>query len=481
MEHIEIFLKGIVFAILMQSSLRLLRTGEELTKVIGRIMLIWVVIIGASMIKFIPAINQCQLPEHIFTMFDMLLLPTFAFVTIALTNVKSLNLVTLLLHEIPFVLIALIYSLAEIEACYTIGVAYGIVYALVVFVYSLRKISKYNAKIKEFYSDNDYRHLDWLRILYWILFCFIAVCGVCAFVCEGNYFPIAGSIVTLIFWVFFDYKFTEDRFISLQSIIDNAEEETKNIEGNNIDEEVVGLHKSVDELRQLVSPYDYDHKKLHQEQISQTEKKAENNSEKQQQTVHKTTEIEGNPGQVTSTTVISTTKNETEDKKEEQIKLPEHIEDLEIKEVSEEKLQEIMDGLEQQQIDTPKSQVSSETKDVIDLATQQSNQYPFVEELNRLCKEERIFLTPGLSIQDVVEKLGTNRTYLSNYLNKELNMTFYDFINEQRLDYAAMLLASTKINIEQIIFECGFQSKTTFHRVFANKFGCTPKQYRDRQ
>ena len=161
--------------------------------------------------------------------------------------------------------------------------------------------------------------------------------------------------------------------------------------------------------------------------------------------------------------------------------MPEKIEDLEVKDVSEERLQEIMDGLEQQPIDVPKTQVSSETKDVIDLSNQQNNQYPFVEELNRLCKEERIFLIPGLSIQDVVEKLGTNRTYLSNYLNKELNMTFYDFINEQRLDYAAMLLASTKINIEQIIFECGFQSKTTFHRVFANKFGCTPKQYRDRQ
>lgn len=487
MEQIEIFLKGIAFAILGLSAFRCYRSGDKISKIAGSIMLFWVIVIGSSMTKFFLSIDEAGLPLQTFTMLDLLLLPTFAFVTIALTNVKSLNFITVFLHEVPFLLIALIYIFADLDVCYTIGMAYGIIYTLAVFIYALVKISKYNAKIKEFYSDNDRRNLNWLNTLYWILFGFIIVCGASVFIAQDIY-PIAASLISIVFWLFFDYHISCKSVVSLQTIVEKAGEEKRNTEEIQLAEDMITLQKSVDELRQLVSPYDYDQKKLHPEvnsQVSGVNIKAE----KEQQATSKDGIISGvktpkshGDKTISGNNLSGTDSNEEKLKEEkESVKLPEKIEDLEVKDVSEERLQEIMDGLEQQPIDVPKTQVSSETKDVIDLSNQQNNQYPFVEELNRLCKEERIFLTPGLSIQDVVEKLGTNRTYLSNYLNKELNMTFYDFINEQRLDYAAMLLASTKINIEQIIFECGFQSKTTFHRVFANKFGCTPKQYRDRQ
>jgi len=504
MEHIEVFLKGITFAILITCFLHYNRIGEKVHMIISKIMLLWIVVICSSLIKQIPQYDTFGLPEHTFPIVDLLLLPTFAFVTTALTNVKSINFVTLLVHEVPFLIISLIYIFTGIELCYIIGVIYGIVYSLAICIYASITITKYNKQIRGFYSDDDYRKLDWLRNLYWILLVFILVCGTCVFI-DKSLFTIAACVVSIIFWFFLDYNLTKQSFTSLQTIIENKAEEDKKNKEQEFASNVMTFQKSVDQLQQMVNPYDYDGRKKEKEQNTNTSTNAshvtDNDSKKITDKVDKKIEVSIN--QVETTNQISEainqipeTTNQTEDSSSVEgqdinvsenptdvninIPLPEHIEELEVKNISEDQLSKIMDRLDEQIIEEPKTKASSEQKDVIDLDSQ-NNQYAFVEELNRLCREERIFLTPGLSIQDVVDKLGTNRTYLSNYLNKELRLSFYEFINEQRLDYAAMLLASTKINIEQIIFECGFQSKTTFHRVFAQKFGCTPKQYRDRQ
>lgn len=49
---------------------------------------------------------------------------------------------------------------------------------------------------------------------------------------------------------------------------------------------------------------------------------------------------------------------------------------------------------------------------------------------------------------------------------------------ERRLEYGRMLLSDFKKNINEIVFECGFESPTHFSRVFKSKFGVAPLQYR---
>lgn len=40
------------------------------------------------------------------------------------------------------------------------------------------------------------------------------------------------------------------------------------------------------------------------------------------------------------------------------------------------------------------------------------------------------------------------------------------------------LLLKTKKTIDEIVFEAGFSNKVTFFKVFREKYGCTPKEFR---
>lgn len=100
--------------------------------------------------------------------------------------------------------------------------------------------------------------------------------------------------------------------------------------------------------------------------------------------------------------------------------------------------------------------------------------------LKELMCEERVWLNPHLSLSDLATLAGTNRTYLSNYLNQTLNTTFYDYINHYRLEAALKQLedANASATVAEIAESCGFNSLSTFRRVFMRAKGCTFAEYR---
>ncbi len=97
-------------------------------------------------------------------------------------------------------------------------------------------------------------------------------------------------------------------------------------------------------------------------------------------------------------------------------------------------------------------------------------------------EQDRLWLNPHLTLADLAMQVGTNRTYLSNYLNNTLQTTFYDYINGFRLEATLQQLhdpASTATMVE-IAESCGFNSISTFRRVFVRSKGCSFVEYRNR-
>lgn len=108
-----------------------------------------------------------------------------------------------------------------------------------------------------------------------------------------------------------------------------------------------------------------------------------------------------------------------------------------------------------------------------------SKSYAFVATLNKLLDQERIYLNSNMTLNDVARMIGTNRSYLSDYFNHELNTPFSDYINNLRLTHAEELMSTNPIiSIDEISSASGFNSTTTFRRAFAKKHGITPSQYR---
>lgn len=87
------------------------------------------------------------------------------------------------------------------------------------------------------------------------------------------------------------------------------------------------------------------------------------------------------------------------------------------------------------------------------------------------------YLDSELSLQQLSQLVGTNRTYLSYYFNHVEHLTFYAFVNRLRLEHACQLLHEPGQKPGQVWMDCGFGNEATFRKLFINTYGCTPSQY----
>lgn len=92
---------------------------------------------------------------------------------------------------------------------------------------------------------------------------------------------------------------------------------------------------------------------------------------------------------------------------------------------------------------------------------------------------DQLFLQEELSLNTLAQQLDTSSHKLSIALNSLYKQTFYEFINDYRIKYAAQqLVDQPKTSITDIYFEAGFTTKSTFYSYFKKSYGCTPSQYR---
>ena len=86
----------------------------------------------------------------------------------------------------------------------------------------------------------------------------------------------------------------------------------------------------------------------------------------------------------------------------------------------------------------------------------------------------------GITMTHVAEQLGTNRTYLSRYINSYYGCNFNTWLNRLRIDEAKRLLVdSPTLSMEQVSRQLGFTSKSQFMSAFKAQEGFTPGQWRN--
>ncbi|SNQ44536.1 helix-turn-helix domain-containing protein [Cellulophaga lytica] len=91
------------------------------------------------------------------------------------------------------------------------------------------------------------------------------------------------------------------------------------------------------------------------------------------------------------------------------------------------------------------------------------------------------YLNSELTLKSLADNLDIHPNVLSKLINDGLGKNFSDFINEYRVNAIIQKLHSGNydhITLLGISFECGFNSKTTFNRVFKNIKGITPLNYK---
>ena len=101
------------------------------------------------------------------------------------------------------------------------------------------------------------------------------------------------------------------------------------------------------------------------------------------------------------------------------------------------------------------------------------------EQLQHVIVEQQLFKQKDLHISDVALQIGSNRTYLSNCINKEMNLSFSDYINSYRVKYAQslMIVPGNLLSQLEISELSGFANESSFYRNFKKITGLTPKEW----
>lgn len=102
----------------------------------------------------------------------------------------------------------------------------------------------------------------------------------------------------------------------------------------------------------------------------------------------------------------------------------------------------------------------------------------FMDAVTTIIKEnlENEILRPEL----IAEKLDMNTRSLYRRFKKISPLSPAEFIKDYRLAYAAQLLVTTTLNVQEIIYKVGISNKSYFYREFAAKYGQTPTEYRNK-
>jgi AraC-like DNA-binding protein len=94
-------------------------------------------------------------------------------------------------------------------------------------------------------------------------------------------------------------------------------------------------------------------------------------------------------------------------------------------------------------------------------------------------ENEKHFLLPDLNIETVARNIGTNRTYLSAYINTYKNKSFKEWISDLRISEAqSLLLAEPQTPVNEIGERVGFSDKGNFSTRFSKSAGMSPSQWR---
>lgn len=105
------------------------------------------------------------------------------------------------------------------------------------------------------------------------------------------------------------------------------------------------------------------------------------------------------------------------------------------------------------------------------------------EELSLFMSQHKPYLRPELSLEELSKETGIGIRMLSNVINTVFKTNFSEYINDFRIQHAQdLLMNSTRSQktVSEIMYESGFNSKSSFYLAFKKKMGVSPTDYRRR-
>ena len=106
--------------------------------------------------------------------------------------------------------------------------------------------------------------------------------------------------------------------------------------------------------------------------------------------------------------------------------------------------------------------------------------FPHSRRINRIVQFVEKNYNRKISLEDVGEQVGMSASSVSRFFKKRTRHNFWDYLNGFRIDRAAQMMIETEHTISEISYACGFNNISNFNRVFRERIGTTPSDYRNK-
>ena len=93
-------------------------------------------------------------------------------------------------------------------------------------------------------------------------------------------------------------------------------------------------------------------------------------------------------------------------------------------------------------------------------------------------EKEKPYLNPDFQLSDLRQVLPINRTYLSRFINSAYGCSFYQWVNDLRIEEAKRLMREQpEHKVQDVAERCGFSSRRVFYQIFTRETGQTPSEW----
>lgn len=99
--------------------------------------------------------------------------------------------------------------------------------------------------------------------------------------------------------------------------------------------------------------------------------------------------------------------------------------------------------------------------------------------IKKVCDYINDNLSEDISLEQMAEYTKVSSFYLSKLFKEEKGVTFVNFLSDRRLEKAQEMLKNTDKPIKEITAEVGYNDQNYFSRLFKNKFGISPSDFRN--
>lgn len=86
--------------------------------------------------------------------------------------------------------------------------------------------------------------------------------------------------------------------------------------------------------------------------------------------------------------------------------------------------------------------------------------------------------TDELKLEDLANRIGFSKYHFSRLFQQYTNSSFVNYVNQRRLKVAEELLLQPELTVTDVAIQSGFNSISTFNRLFRKEKNCTPSEYR---